>query len=200
MQYTPQLNIPYVEATDLVTDWPSASEDIATAVEAAVLQALAQTQVAPVASVQAYAGATAPTGWLFCDGTEYNQGDYADLFAAIGQTYGGAAGKFRVPDMGGRVIIGKNGTYPINASGGAETHTLSVSEMPSHNHDANYIWSSIAGNHLHDQFSTYAPGQTNYAASGGTATGAGSPVVAKGGNGAHNNMQPYRALNYIIKT
>jgi len=198
MQYTSQLNIPYVEGTDQVTDWPSASQSLANAVETAVLQALAQTQVAPVGSVQAFAGATAPTGWLLCDGTEYNQSAYTALFAVIGQTYGGAAGKFRVPDMGGRVIVGKNGTYALNASGGATTHTLSASEIPAHSHPINYIYSTIAGSHLHDNTGHMAPGQTNYQAGAGTSTTA--VLNNTGGDGSHNNMQPYRALNYIIKT
>jgi microcystin-dependent protein len=191
MQYTPQLNIPYVEPTDQVTDWPSASQSLANAVETAVLQALAQTQVAPVASVQAFAGATAPTGWLLCDGTEYIQGDYAALFAVIGQTYGGSVGNFRVPDTGGRVIIGKDGTYALNASGGATTHPLIIAELPSHNHQYNLAYSTTGttggatgipgtGSAPNASFTTYTE-----------PTGSGTP---------HNNMQPYRALNYIIKT
>lgn len=191
MQYTPQLNIPYVEPTDLVTDWPSASEDIATAVEAAVLQALAQTQIAPVASVQAYAGATAPTGWLICDGTEYNQADYTVLFGVIGQTYGGAVGKFMVPDLAGRVIVAKSGSYSLNDSGGATTHTLSESEIPSHRHSytLSYSTTGTTGG------ATGIPGTS-------TAPDASFPTYTgyTGGGGAHNNMQPYRVLNYIIKT
>jgi len=194
MQYTSQLNIPYVEGTDQVTDWPSASQSLANAVETAVLQALAQTQIAPVASVQAYAGATAPTGWLLCDGTEYDQGDYAALFGVIGQTYGGAAGKFKVPDMGGRVIVGKNGTYALNASGGATTHTLSSSEMPAHTHSVTvdaFVFGDLGG-------AAGIPGSDNQP----PYSTVGFPITSTsaGGSQPHNNMQPYRALNYIIKT
>jgi len=191
MLYTPQLNIPYAESTDLVTDWPSASQTIAEAVEDAVLQALAQTQVAPVASVQAYAGATAPTGWLVCDGTEYNQADYAALFAVIGQTYGGAIGKFKVPDLGGRVIVGVNGTYTLNASGGAATHPLTESEMPNHRHQYNLVYSTAGTT----GGATGIPGTS-------TSPDASFPTYTEytGSGAAHNNMQPYRALNYIIKT
>lgn len=192
MQYTSQLNIPYVEGTDQVTDWPSASQSLANAVETAVLQALAQTQVAPVGSVQAFAGATAPTGWLLCDGTEYNQSAYTALFAVIGQTYGGAAGKFKVPDMGGRVIVGKNGTYALNASGGATTHTLTTGEIPAHNHTYDFYYAPVGS----------GGGATSVLGTGGAPVNVFPGLLTNntGGGGSHNNMQPYRALNYIIKT
>jgi len=190
MQYTPQLNIPYVEPTDLVTDWPSASEDIATAVEAAVLQALAQTQIAPVASVQAYAGATAPTGWLLCDGTEYNQADYTALFGVIGQTYGGAVGKFKVPNLTSRVIIGPGGGRSLSNTGGAETHTLTTSEIPAHTHT--YSTSKGPDSLAGSDFGAYDV--ATYGANGSLTTN------STGGGAAHNNMQPYIVLNYVIKT
>ena len=55
--------------------------------------------------ILAYAGATEPTGFLFCDGASYTTAAQADLFAAIGYTYGGSGANFNVPDLRGRTIV-----------------------------------------------------------------------------------------------
>ena len=65
--------------------------------------------VAPIGSVAAWAGTTAtlPTGWLLCDGSEYNNATFPDLSAAIGSAHGGdGATTFFVPDLRGRFIRG----------------------------------------------------------------------------------------------
>lgn len=64
-------------------------------------------QWAPPGAISAYGGATAPTGWLLCDGASYLRTDYPDLFTAISTTYGAADGThFNVPDIRGRVPVG----------------------------------------------------------------------------------------------
>ena len=73
----------------------------------------------PTGTVLAYAGQTSPTGWLVCDGTAYNQSDYADLFSALGSIYNTqtnpttglawaapSATQFRVPDLRGLFLRG----------------------------------------------------------------------------------------------
>jgi microcystin-dependent protein len=72
----------------------------------------------PVGSLQAYAGASAPTGWLMCDGTSYSTSVYPDLFSVLGYTYGGSSGNFNVPDLRGRVPIGA-GTGAQNGGTGS---------------------------------------------------------------------------------
>lgn len=88
-----------------------------------------------------YAGVSAPAGWLACDGSAVARSAYADLYAVVGIIYGAGDGSttFNLPDMRGRTAIGVGqGTGLTNRalSGmiGAETHQLSVDEMPSHNH------------------------------------------------------------------
>jgi RHS repeat-associated protein len=86
---------------------------------------------APVAGLMtAYGGNTTPTGWLRADGSCYDKATYPDLFAAIGYTYGGAASVFCVPDMRGRLPIGKTAsgdTGTLGATGGALDATPSAS-------------------------------------------------------------------------
>src|SRR5262245_29209456 len=63
----------------------------------------------PSGAVQAFAGASAPAGWLLCDGASYLRSDQAALFAVIGTTYGAADGThFNVPDLRGRAVFGKD--------------------------------------------------------------------------------------------
>lgn len=154
----------------------------------------------PVGSVTTFSGSTAPAGWLMCDGTAYSNTAYPDLQAIVGNTYGGTAGStFAVPDMRGRVPVGKaaSGTFnALNNNGGAETHTLTSGQMPSHSHDIYAEWGA----------SGEAPFNVIYnsnmqlaGVSAGTRSQKGSIVIPSGGNEAHNNLQPYRVLNYIIK-
>lgn len=146
----------------------------------------------PVGTIKQFGGETLPDGYLWCDGASYPaNGDYRKLFEVIGTAYNGeddAEGTFRVPDLRGRVAVGKNeGTFgALGKTGGEETHTLTTEEMPSHNHSTSiniaYAITKTAGN---DGWIANASGSQN--------TG------NKGGGGAHNNLQPYLVCNYIIK-
>lgn len=95
-----------------------------------------------VGEIREYAGPTPPSGWLICDGSIVNQGDYPTLYSAIGTTWntgGEPAGTFRLPDRRGRVGIGAGqgpdlANRTLGSYGGAETHRLTTAEMPSHSH------------------------------------------------------------------
>ena len=81
----------------------------------------------PIGAILPYAGATAPDGYLFCDGAEIERAKFSDLFDVIGNGYNGAAtlvgvNTFRVPDLRGRFALGKDnmdnaGTVPIVTGG-----------------------------------------------------------------------------------
>jgi len=67
--------------------------------------------IIPAGTVVAFAGTTAPAGWLLCDGTSYLRATYATLFTAIGTAHGTADGThFNVPDYRGRFLRGLDGT------------------------------------------------------------------------------------------
>jgi microcystin-dependent protein len=146
----------------------------------------------PTGSVSAYAGSSAPGGWLLCDGTAVSRTDYATLFAIIDITYGNGDGvnTFNLPNLKGRVVVGRDAAQTefdgLGETGGAKTHTLTINEMPSHTH-------------------TYlgVVGQGNFGGGADTsADEANRPTEtsgATGGGQAHNNLQPYLVLNYIIK-
>jgi microcystin-dependent protein len=145
----------------------------------------------PVGVVFPYAYGAAPSGYLLCDGAAVSRTTYAALFALVGTTYGAGdtVTTFNVPNLKGRVVAGfdagQSEFNTIGETGGSKTHTLTVGEMPSHTHPYQLFPNSFGGNNPY-------PGQAGIAIN--------TTVGATGGDGAHNNLQPYMAMNYIIKT
>lgn len=165
-------------------------------------------------------------GWLVCDGSAVSRTTYAGLFTVIGTTYGAGNGSttFNLPNLRGRVPVGRSasGTFvTLGGSGGAETHTLTSAEMPSHTHVQNAHNHGITDNghsHTYNNWVFFVQSQlvNGYATSSNTGNLPNSPSTNSqttgitinnqtatnqntGGGGAHNNLQPYLVLNYIIR-
>ena len=163
----------------------------------------------PSGAVQSFAGANAPTGWLVCDGALVSRTTYADLFAAIGVGYGAgdATTTFALPDLRGRVPIGAGEGIGLDirvlgAKGGEEKHTLTAEELPT------APVKLPSRQHLNQQTEAWDNRFGVEAATGNQATQnilIGAPIYypkgqIEGSDEKHNNMQPFLALNYIIKT
>lgn len=132
----------------------------------------------PVGSLAPFAGASAPTGWLLCDGASYLRTAYPALYAVIGTTYGAADGThFNVPSLTNRVPVGSGGTYTRGGTGGAATVTLSEAQMPNHDHGMGSASASSAGGHSHGG-STSTDGSHSHSES---AAGTRSDILAGGG-------------------
>lgn len=140
-------------------------------------------------------------GWLLCDGREVNVADYQGLYDVIGNSFGGGEGTFNLPNCQARVpgAVGVFGgsNFTMGDAVGATTHTLTVQQMPSHNHTIN------DPGHIHTG-DTYRTGNqstdnafgTETAANETTAEGTvdsattGITINNTGGGLPHNNMQP----------
>ena len=82
-----------------------------------------------VGAIKPWTKATAPAGYLLCDGSAVSRSTYADLFAIVSTTYGSGDGSttFNVPQLQGKMPQGYDGnTYNLAGTGGANTVTVSV--------------------------------------------------------------------------
>jgi microcystin-dependent protein len=153
----------------------------------------------PVGLIHPYASATIPEGYLLCDGASLLTTDYPELFAVIGYAFGGSGTAFLLPDLVDRTIIGSSGTFALGDTGGAIDVTLDVSEIPSHTHvDTGHIHSIPLVVGLPAQAGVgFSANQTVPVITDATGVGFANNQNT-GGGGAHNNMQPYMSLTYII--
>ena len=145
----------------------------------------------PVGSISLFAGTTAPNGWLICDGSAVSRTTYANLFSVIGTTYGSGDGSttFNIPNLKGKIPVGLDSSDTsfdtLGETGGEKTHTLTIDEMPSHNHGL--LGNSGAGGKAETvPYGSATTGTTIYA------------VQNTGGGQPHNILQPYIVMNYII--
>lgn len=194
----------------------------------------------PVGSIQSFATATIPSNWLLCDGSAVSRTTYAALFNFIGTAYGVGNGTttFNVPDLRGRVPVAKddqggiaanrvttagsgvNGTT-IGASGGTQTHVLSVGELANHGHTLTDPGHGHAVNdpgHNHgirtsngpnnnsntvqagDNFLYSQPTENGVTGISVSNSGTGVSVANTGSGSAHQNMQPVLITYYAIRT
>jgi len=135
----------------------------------------------PVGSIVPYSGASAPSGWLMCDGSAVSRSTYATLFDVIGTTYGAgdASTTFNVPNLRQRFPLGKaaSGTgSTLGSTGGAIDHTHTG---PSHTHTSTTV---VVTDGTEVTTHTVATSPTN--ASGAGNTGSANP--------------PFLAVNYLI--
>lgn len=167
-------------------------------IEIPTSQAILGGDVLPIGTMVPYGNTEAPANWLVCDGSEISRVDFADLFAVIGTSYGEGDGilTFNLPDKRGKISVGLDSSdsdfNTIGKTGGEKEHTLTETEMPSHNHTT-----GIQGD------TSYNPG-TDLGTSGNSAgtlfdQSLGLSTTNSGGDQPHNNLQPYQVDNWIIK-
>lgn len=159
-------------------------------------------------------------GWLKCDGRILNIDEYVGLYEVIGTSFGDdGEGTFQLPNLQGRVpgVIGQSvgQDHTLGEAIGAETHTLTIDEMPVHNHaitDPGHTHNITDPGHTHsgDRYTTgvqdtdnafgtqqaadnnFQTGNVNSSTTGITINTAttGITVNNRGGGQPHNNMQP----------
>lgn len=149
----------------------------------------------PVGAICSYSGDEIPNDYLLCDGSSLLRSTYPDLFSVIGTKYGSIDDlHFNLPDLRNRVGVGKSSSSPFNIlgnTGGETSHKLTIAEMPSHEHALN----------TNINCTGFGNGNSLVRGAGGTTEWKDneSYIKSSGGGTAHNNMQPYLIVNYIIK-
>jgi microcystin-dependent protein len=179
----------------------------------------------PAGVMMMYGGTSAPTGWLFCNGSVVSQATYANLYAAIGTAFntgGEGAGNFRLPDMRRRVPMGAGGTgsgtigNAVGNSGGSETVTLTTANLPSTatttsagTHTHNILYNISSGSSPSDgtaiSFTTRLGTVTDYRSNVNSvynfnqSAGAHTHTISGATDTPTNIVQSSLVLNYIIK-
>jgi microcystin-dependent protein len=152
-----------------------------------------------VGEIRMFAGNFAPAGWMFCEGQLLPISEYETLFNLIGTTYGGdGQSTFALPDLRGRVPLHFGNGFTLAETGGVETVTLTVSQIPAHSHpllaSANNASAANAGGNVLAQTPTYTP----YIAMTPNSPLSANSIGSTGGSQPHNNFQPYLCVDFII--
>ncbi|MFC4214700.1 phage tail protein [Pseudophaeobacter arcticus] len=144
----------------------------------------------------------APRGWAFLDGQILPINQNQSLYSLLGTTYGGdGRTTFALPELRGRTPMHVGDGHSLGQKSGQETHTLTVTEMPAHNHGIKAAQSpastdnptgAVFAQEVQPDF-VYR----DFAAPSATPLRSGTLTNA-GGSQAHNNMQPYITLNFCI--
>ncbi|WP_299679908.1 tail fiber protein [uncultured Dokdonia sp.] len=166
-----------------------------------------------IGEIVMFAGNFAPRSWAFCNGQLLPIAQNTALFSILGTTYGGdGRTTFALPDLRGRTPIHPGhgpglSTYRLGERGGQEDHTLTVAEMPTHNHFvASDTTAHVGDNNNEDEPEGNFVGTGQIFSSGAAASATlngGSMTTASSmtntGNGqSFDIIKPFGTANYII--
>jgi microcystin-dependent protein len=160
-----------------------------------------------VSEIRVFPFNVVPRGWLQCQGQTLQINQYAALYSLIGIQFGGnGTTTFMLPDLRGRVGVsqgaGSTGTqYLAGKAGGQESVAVTLAEMPAHAHTFSGTSAGATTNNPTGALLAAATGsKLGYQAygSGAHTTLTPASIDTVGGAAAHENRQPYLALNFCI--
>lgn len=151
-----------------------------------------------IGEIRMFAGNFAPVGWAFCDGAIIPISQNDALFNLIGTTYGGdGQTTFALPNLQSRVPIHVGPGFALGQAGGAESVTLTTSQIPGHAHVPQ---AATAGTQSGPAGGVWASSSTVNLYTAGPATSAmsASAIGQTGGSQPHDNMVPFLVVNFIL--
>jgi microcystin-dependent protein len=185
----------FVQTLEAWKDFPeeelssSDIDEIKALVDNAIDQLMRPVVTIPVGATMTWHTATPPDRWILCGGQQVFKDDYPELWALWGDTFGtSTTDMFTVLNMIDRSPIGADAFIALNAVAGAFTHTLTVAEIPAHNHRMPKQSATVnaAVNVITPAARTDNPA-TPHALTDDT-----------GGGGGHNNLHPVRGVKFIV--
>lgn len=149
-----------------------------------------------IGEVRAVAWNFAPRGWALCNGQLLPIAQNQALFAILGTTYGGdGRSTFALPDLRGRVPVHVGNDIRLGERAGEAQHTLTVHELPPHEHA---LLATSAPGQGQSPNGALLAGAEVYAPGSASVPLSPAAVGATGASHAHDNMQPYLTVNFII--
>ncbi|HEY0077256.1 MAG TPA: tail fiber protein [Pyrinomonadaceae bacterium] len=158
-----------------------------------------------IGEIRMFAGSFAPAGWAYCNGAPMPISQNDALFILLGTTYGGDGEEtFNLPNISSRIPIhmgqgpGISQNYPLGETGGVESVTLTMQQIPVHNHallgsttlatDSNPDTLVVAQTRNYDLYLEDDPSDAM----------APMMLAPVGGSQPHENMQPYLCITFIL--
>ena len=152
-----------------------------------------------VGEIRMFAGNFAPVDWMFCEGQLLPISENESLFNLIGTTYGGdGQSTFALPDLRGRLPMHFGNGFTLAETGGAETITLTVAQIPAHSHAL--LATINAGDQGNPGGNVVAQNTAVqlYVEDVPNVNAGVQSIASVGGSQPHNNFQPYLCVDFII--
>ena len=167
-----------------------------------------------IGEIRMFAGTFAPKNWALCQGQTIQIASNTALFSILGTTYGGnGTTNFLLPNLASRTAIGQGtgpglSTYALGQAAGTESVTLTMQQMPAHIHAGSGTYTPKGSSTGKDESN---PSDYFYGNSGNLSdlytdnvnsvmapVNVTLTVAPSGGSAAHNNLQPYLGMNYVL--
>jgi len=146
-----------------------------------------------------FAGNFAPAGWMFCEGQLLPISENETLFQLIGTTYGGdGQSTFALPDLRGRLPLHQGNGFILAETGGAETITLTVNQIPAHSHPLLASMNPGTTTNASPNVTASSPNVGLYIEDVTAVNLNAAAVTSTGGSQPHNNFEPYLCVDFII--
>lgn len=151
-----------------------------------------------IGEIRMFGGSFAPAGWALCNGQLIAISENDALFTLIGTTYGGDGNTtFGLPNLQSRIPMHVGNGHILAETGGAESVTLTLQQLPVHSHGWLASTATASANSPVGNVPAVAQGDL-YTTSFSPTNMSPQTIVAAGGSQPHDNMHPYLCINYII--